>query len=109
MFGLFKKRNQEIERKNALYNSVRAYYEGEVDSADYWDPENPEDFKGGIITPDGEGKITFKIKDEIKEQYQGSFQHGAYDGWGKLIRNGKKYQGWFSNGKYIGKTQNTPD
>ena len=60
MFGLFKKRDQEIERKHALYNSVRAYYEGEVDSADYWDPENPEDFKGGIVTPDGEGKITFK-------------------------------------------------
>ena len=109
MFGLFKKRNQEIERKHALYDSVRAYYEGEVDSADYWDPENPEDFKGGIITPDGEGKITFKIKDEIKEQYQGSFQHGAYDGWGKLIRDGKKYEGWFSNGRYIGKTQNTTE
>ena len=109
MFGFFKKRDQELERKHSLYNSVSAFYEGEVDSADYWDPDNPEDFKGGIIIPDGEGKITFKMKDEIKEQYQGSFQHGAYDGWGKLIRNGKKYQGWFSNGKYIGKTQNTPD
>ena len=66
MFGLFKKRNQEIERKHALYDSVRAYYEGEVDSADYWDPENPEDFKGGIITPDGEGKITFKLRMRLK-------------------------------------------
>ena len=113
MFKWLRKRNlkinKEIERKNTLFGSVRAYYEGEVDSADYWDPENPEDFKGGIILPDGEGKLTFKIDDKIIEQYEGDFNHGAYCGWGKLFRNGKIIKGWFDNGNYLGKEEPPSD
>ena len=101
--------NEEIERKHTLFGSIRAYYEGEVDSADYWDPENPDDFKGGLITPDGEGKLTFKIDNKIIEQYEGNFDHGSYNGFGKLLRNGKKIKGWFDNGKYLGEEEPPSD
>ena len=101
MFGWFKKETDELDRKNDLYSSVDAHYEGTVDSADYWDPENPEKFKGGAIVPNGEGKLTFKIDGEVKEVYEGSLSYGAYDGPGKLWRNGKKFEGWFHEGKYI--------
>ena len=101
--------NEEIDRKNNLFASIRAYYEGEVDSADYWDPENPDDFKGGLITPDGEGKLTFKIDNKIIEQYEGNFDHGSYNGFGKLLRNGKKIKGWFDNGEYLGEEEPPSD
>ena len=113
MFKWFRKRNQkinqEIETRHMLFGSIRAHYKGEVDSTDYRDPEKPEDFKGGLITPDDEGKLIFKIDNKIIEQYEGDFSHGAYNGWGKLLRNGQKIEGWFEHGQYLGKTKSPPN
>ena len=104
MFGWFKKKAAG-EDPDARFNEVAAYYEGDVDPVDYWDPENPEDYNGGHIIPDGFGKLTFSVNGEIRETYEGQLTHGAYDGEGKLWRNGKTFEGYFEGGKYVGKSE----
>ena len=46
MFGLFKNKKLATGDAQARFHEVEAHYEGEVDAADYWDPDSPEDFKG---------------------------------------------------------------
>jgi hypothetical protein len=102
MFGLFKNKKLATEDAQARFHEVEAHYEGEVDAADYWDPDSPEDFKGGAIIPNGTGKLTFKVNGEVRESYEGELSYGAYNGEGKLIRNGEVFEGEFEEGKFIG-------
>jgi len=103
MFGLFKNRKLATENPQARFDDVAAHYEGELDAADYWDPDSPEDYKGGHIIPNGTGKLTFSVNGEIRETYEGELSHGAYDGEGKLVRNGEVFEGEFEGGKFLGK------
>jgi len=103
MFGWFKSRKLETEDPQARFYDVAAHYEGEVDAADYWDPDSPEDYTGGNIIPNGTGKLTFSVNGEIRETYVGELSHGAYDGEGKLVRNGEVFEGEFERGKFLGK------
>ena len=103
MFGWFKSKNLTTEDPDARFHEVGAYYEGEVDPADYWDPDRPEDYKGGYIIPDGTGKLIFTVNGEVRETYEGELSYGAYNGQGKLTRNGKVFEGEFEEGKFLGK------
>ena len=103
MFGWFKNRKLATEDPDTRFHEVGAYYEGEVDPADYWDPDRPEDYKGGYIIPDGTGKLTFTVNGEAKETYEGELSYGAYNGQGKLTRNGEVFEGEFEEGKFLGK------
>ena len=103
MFGWFKSRKLETENPQARFDDVAAHYEGEVDAADYWDPDNPEDFKGGAFIPNGDGKLTLSVNGEIRETYEGEFSHGTYFGEGKLVRNGEVFEGEFERGRFLGK------
>ena len=67
MFGWFKNKKLDTDDQHARFHEVEAYYEGEVDPADYWDPDKPEDYKGGYIIPNGTGKLTFKVNGEVME------------------------------------------
>ena len=51
--------------------------EGELDAADYWDPDSPEDYKGGHIIPNGTGKLTFSVNGEV---FEGEFERGKFLG-----------------------------
>ena len=59
------------------FQTVNATYEGEIDSADYWDPECPEGFDGVVMLPHGVGKLTFTVGGEIVERYEGEFSKGV--------------------------------
>lgn len=83
------------------FHTVTATYEGEVDSADYWDPECPESFDGVVMLPHGFGKLTFMVGGEIVERYEGEFSNGVYHGDGVLRRRGEQYAGAFEDGKYL--------
>jgi hypothetical protein len=50
---------------------VRAYYEGEVDTADYWDPDNMGDCDIVVLLPHGFGKLTYRVEGEVLETYEG--------------------------------------
>jgi hypothetical protein len=52
---------------------VKAYYEGAVDTADYWDPENADECGIAVLLPHGFGKLTYKVEGEVLEAYQGLF------------------------------------
>ena len=101
MFGWFK--NRKLEKEDPDDRLVMAYYEGELDHLGYWDPDKPEDYKGGQLIPDGYGKLTFEVDGEIRETYEGQHSYGAYDGKGKLTRNGEVFEGEFEMGKFLGK------
>ena len=103
MFGWFKNKKLAKEDPFARFHEVEGYYEGEVDPADYWDPDSPEDYKGGLIVPNGTGKLTFKVNGEVRETYEGELSYGAYNGEGKLTRNGEVFEGEFEEGKFLGK------
>ncbi len=80
---------------------VKAYYVGEVDTADYWDPENIDDSCIAILLPHGFGKLTYKVNGEVLENYEGEFFMGEYSGKGKLVRRGKEYVGKFEKHQFI--------
>ena len=47
-------------------------------------------------------KITYKYDDEVVESYEGEFEVGQYSGRGRLEKNGKVYEGFFSENRYLG-------
>ena len=102
MFGFSKKAKQAKIKKEDLYKKVEAYYEGSVDTADYWDPENLDETSCIPLLPNGIGKITFKLEGRLIESYEGDFVLGSYQGKGKLYRKGKVFEGSFHDGKYTG-------
>jgi hypothetical protein len=80
---------------------VRAYYEGEVDTADYWDPDNMGDCDIVVLLPHGFGKLTYRVEGEVLETYEGQFFMGEYSGEGKMVRLGKEYVGKFEKHRFV--------
>ena len=87
MFGWFNRWLEEVpdtdrlgrDGDNAVPNDrVKAYYEGEVDTADLWDPDNIDDCGIAVLLPHGFGKLTYKVEGEILETYEGHFFMGEY-------------------------------
>ena len=101
MFGWLRKRGDKPEVKPSEYDAVTAYYEGSIAMSDYWDPENPDSFEGGLLVPHGNGKLTISFKVVDREVYQGDFDFGAYHGLGKLLRDGEIQEGRFDAGKFV--------
>ena len=100
MFGWFKK-DASLERpEEDTKGLVTHHYEGGVLSPEY-NVNNPEEYPYHALYPHGEGKITYKYGDEVLESYEGEFEVGQYSGRGRLEKNGKVYEGFFSDNKYL--------
>ena len=62
-FNLFSKKGDALGRTGDDANPndrVKAYYEGEVDTADYWDPDNIDDYWISVLLPHGFGKFNLQ-------------------------------------------------
>ena len=107
MFGLFKK-GPEAEDDGLDYDSVTVHYEGEVMSPDYIADtlSHPESDVQGypyhMLVPHGVGKLTYKLHDDVLEQYEGNFEVGQYQGKGTLIdRHGEVREGSFEENVFV--------
>ena len=107
MFGLFKK-GPATKDDGLDYDKVTVHYEGEVLSADYIadtlsHPENDvQGYPYHLLVPHGLGKLTYKLHDDVLEQYKGNFEAGQYQGEGTLIdRHGEVHEGSFEENVFV--------
>ena len=101
MFGWFKKDASLRETEEDFKGLVTHHYEGGVLSPEY-NVNNPEEYPYHALYPHGKGKLTYTYGDEVVESYEGEFEVGQYNGWGRLEKNGKVYEGFFFANKFAG-------
>jgi len=112
MFGLFSKNSENTDKYDP--DEVATEYSGDVICGDFVAYEinrtgvdaDPDTVLA--LYPHGRGKITFKHKGEVIEEYEGDIDSGRYHGKGKLtFPKGKLtdepevYEGTFEMGKFI--------
>ena len=76
-------------------------YQGQVISSEY-NVNDPDEYPYHALFPHGVGKIKYIYDGEVVEEYEGEFDGGQYSGKGKLTKNGKVFEGEFSNNKFVG-------
>ena len=108
MFNWLKNKSKDVDWRQdnpnadeSRFDRVTAYYEGEVDTSDLWDPDNVEESICIALIPHGYGKISYKFDGEVLEKYEGNFHKGEYSGEGKLVRLGKEFIGKFEHHKFV--------
>ena len=113
MFGLFSKNSENADKYDP--DEVTTEYSGEVICADFVAYQTNretvdvlDDTTPQVLHPHGKGKITFKFKEEVIEEYEGEFEVGFYNGKGKIsFPKGKLtdepevYEGMFEMGKFV--------
>ena len=104
MFGLGKKRFDE----NFDADLVITTYRGKVSVGNYV-PDNLNRSKvnqtenpSHLMVPDGEGKISYKIGEELIEEYEREVSGALYQGIGELAYRGKVFVGQFDNREFVG-------
>lgn len=75
-------------------------YSGQVISSEY-NVNDPDDYPYHALYPHGHGMIKYIYNGEVVEQYEGEFDGGQYSGHGKLIKDGKIFEGQFRNNKFV--------
>ena len=101
MFKLLKKL-QGAQRPAADYEKIVLHeYQGQVISSEY-NVNDPDEYPYHALFPHGVGKIKYIYDGEVVEEYEGEFDGGQYSGKGKLTKNGKVFEGEFSNNKFVG-------
>ena len=75
-------------------------YSGQVISSEY-NVNDPDDYPYHALYPHGRGKMKYIYNGEVVEQYEGEFEGGQYSGNGKLIKDGKIFEGKFKNNKFV--------
>ena len=93
MFGLFSRNSEQTDKYDP--DEITNEYSGEVLCADFVAYESNREkvdvTEPQVLHPHGRGKIIFKHKCDVIEEYQGEFEVGFYHGMGKLIfPKGKK-------------------
>ena len=113
MFGLFSKNSKNADKYDP--DEVTTVYTGEAHCADFIayqinrkGIDVNEEIDPQVLHPHGKGKITFRHKGEVIEEYEGEFEVGFYNGKGKLsFPKGKLtdepevYEGMFNMGKFM--------
>ena len=75
-------------------------YSGQVISSEY-NVNDPDDYPYHALYPHGHGTLKYIYDGEVVEQYEGDFDGGQYSGNGKLMRDGKIFEGQFKNNKFV--------
>ncbi|MDB2475478.1 hypothetical protein N9X06_00720 [Paracoccaceae bacterium] len=101
MFKLLKKL-QGAQRPAEDYEKIVLHeYQGQVISSEY-NVNDPDEYPYHALFHHGVGKIKYIYDGEVVEEYEGEFDGGQYSGKGKLTKNGKVFEGEFSNNKFVG-------
>jgi hypothetical protein len=101
MFKLLKKL-QGAQSPAEDYEKIMLHeYQGQVISSEY-NVNDPYEYPYHALFPHGDGKIKYIYDGEVVEEYEGEFDGGQYSGKGKLTKNGKVFEGEFSNNKFVG-------
>ena len=101
MFKFLKKLLGEKRPAEDYEKIVLHEYQGQVISSEY-NVNDPDEYPYHVLFPHGVGKIKYIYDGEVVEEYEGEFDGGQYSGKGKLIKNGKVFEGEFSNNKFVG-------
>ena len=112
MFGLFLKNSEQTDKYDP--DEITTEYPGEVLCADFTtyvsNRKVVEVTEPQVLNPHGHGKITFKHKGEVIEEYEGKFEVEFYHYIEKLTFPKRKitddievYEGYFDMGKFIRK------
>ncbi len=75
-------------------------YSGQVISSEY-NVNDPDESPYHLLCPHGRGTIKYIYNGEAVEQYEGDFDGGQYSGNGKLVKDGKIFEGQFKNNKFV--------
>lgn len=111
MFGLFSRNSEQTDKYDP--DEITTEYSGEVLCADFVAYESNREkvdvTEPQVLVPHGPGRIIFKHKGQVIEEYDGEFEAGFYHGLGKLtFPQGKItddieiYEGQFETGKFNG-------
>jgi len=101
MFKLLKKLQGAQSPAEDYEKIVLHEYQGQVISSEY-NVNDPDEYPYHALFPHGVGKIKYIYDGEVVEEYEGEFDGGQYSGKGKLTKNGKVFEGEFSNNKFVG-------
>ena len=108
MFKLFNSKKNEANHQNFDPDKVTVHYEGGVISPEYAAETlnrtkiNNQNYPWHNLFPHGHGKITYKLNNEITEQYTGESEAGQYHGKVTLVdSNGEVFEGEFRENKFL--------
>ena len=99
MFNWIKKFRKPM-RDEDYEDIVLHEYSGQVISSEY-NVNDPDDYHYHALYPHGRGTLKYIYNGEVVEQYEGDFDGGQYSGNGKLMRDGKIFEGQFKNNKFV--------
>lgn len=99
MFNWIKKFRNPM-RDEDYEDIVLHEYSGQVISSEY-NVNDPDDYSYHALYPHGHGTLKYIYDGEVVEQYEGDFDGGQYSGNGKLMRDGKIFEGQFKNNKFV--------